>query len=196
MMLIVATAMISNKSQIRQLMREQLSQLSDQDILLSAKQVLQNIHRLPINFKNKKIGVYASIKNEINTDLIVEYLLSEKTKIFFPKIDQNQIHFYQVQSKKELIMNGLGIGEPVDTDPLLLADSLDYCFIPGLAFDQQGHRLGRGLGYYDRYLENTLCVKLGLAYDFQIVESIPVDYHDVHMDWVISEQRILDCRLS
>lgn len=186
---------MQSKVSIRQILRQELTRLSHQDILKNSQQILKNVKILPLDFKHKRVGLYASIKNEVATDLLFEYLQSQNSKIFFPKMGESQINFYQMHSKQELKVNHLGIAEP-EEDPSSLATQLDYCFVPGMGFDIQGHRLGRGRGYYDRYLKNVSCVKMGLAYDFQILESVPADQHDIHMDWVISEQRILDCRIK
>ena len=65
-------------------------------------------------------------------------------------------------------------------------DSIDVAIVPGMAFDQQGHRLGRGKGYYDRFLQSLPSVKkIGVCFDFQKVESVPAEAHDVVVDIVV-----------
>ena len=63
----------------------------------------------------------------------------------------------------------------------------DWFFVPGVGFDLNGGRLGRGKGFYDRYLENSKAVKIGLAWSGQLIEEIPVESHDCHMDFIITE---------
>ena len=81
-----------------------------------------------------------------------------------------------------------GILEP--TSKVSLVDP-DLVVVPGLAFDLHLHRLGYGKGYYDRFLKSTSSYKIGICFDFQIVEKIPNESHDQKMDEVISEKRIL-----
>ncbi len=63
----------------------------------------------------------------------------------------------------------------------------DWLFVPGLGFSLKGSRLGRGKGYYDRYLENSQAIKIGIAWSEQIIEQIPVESHDCHMDFIVTE---------
>ncbi len=68
---------------------------------------------------------------------------------------------------------------------IIAYNSLDLAFIPGVAFDSQGNRLGRGKGYYDRLLPHLHCPKIGICYDRQVVDSIPIEEHDVGVDELI-----------
>ncbi len=70
----------------------------------------------------------------------------------------------------------------------------DWLFIPGLGFDLRGSRLGRGKGFYDRYLEHAKATKIALAWSEQLVESVPVESHDCHMDFIITENFCWDVR--
>ena len=67
-------------------------------------------------------------------------------------------------------------------------------FVPGVAFDPKGNRLGFGKGYYDRFLPRTEGIKIALAYDFQIVSALQQQQWDVPMDFIITETRVIDCR--
>ena len=72
-------------------------------------------------------------------------------------------------------------------------DKLDLVIVPGIAFDKKGHRIGYGYGYYDRFLKTIKkkAVKIGLAFDFQLIESIPEEEHDVPMNIVVTDKEIL-----
>jgi 5,10-methenyltetrahydrofolate synthetase len=70
----------------------------------------------------------------------------------------------------------------------------DWLFIPGLGFDLDGKRLGRGKGYYDRYLENSQALKIAIAWSGQLIEEIPVESHDCHMDYIITEKYCWDVK--
>ena len=74
---------------------------------------------------------------------------------------------------------------------------MDLIIVPGIVFDVKGNRLGFGKGYYDRFLSpsaNFKAVKIGLAYEFQVVPKIDAQPHDITMDYIITEKRIIDCK--
>ncbi len=82
-----------------------------------------------------------------------------------------------------------GIGEP--TGPVYTdLEAIELIIVPGVAFDRKGNRMGRGRGFYDRLLKTTpKALKIGVAYDFQMLDSIPVEPFDVKMDRIITEQQ-------
>ena len=100
-----------------------------------------------------------------------------------------------VEYNRECMMksNIYGIPEPVIMNESELEEP-DVVIVPGIAFDENLHRIGFGGGYYDRFLEQTDAIKIGVCFDTQIVERIPTDPHDVAMDLVITEKRILGIR--
>ena len=85
----------------------------------------------------------------------------------------------------------LGILEPLREKKTVNTDEIDLVIVPGLAFDKSGNRLGHGKGYYDRYLER--CGEnvffIGIAYDFQVLDTIPADAHDIKMNMIVTESR-------
>ena len=97
--------------------------------------------------------------------------------------------FHQIQPDSTLEFGKFNILEP-NADWLKFSDKLHLpaiILIPGLAFDLQGGRLGRGMGYYDRFLaKHPSLVKIGLCYDFQIIPEVPTEEHDVRMDYIVS----------
>ena len=86
-----------------------------------------------------------------------------------------------------------GLREPVPNPELILPPhALDVILIPGIAFDRRGHRIGSGKGYYDRFLTRTQAVRIGLAYDFQVIDRVPAEPHDVKMDWIVTESEMIE----
>jgi 5-formyltetrahydrofolate cyclo-ligase len=86
-----------------------------------------------------------------------------------------------------LVPGAFRIPEPPADLPLVSPDEVDLWLIPGLAFDRRGNRLGRGAGHYDRVLAGTRGRKVGIAWDFQVVEDIPAEAHDVPMDALVTD---------
>ena len=70
----------------------------------------------------------------------------------------------------------------------------DLCIVPGVAFDKTGHRIGFGGGYFDRLLKKTRAATIGLAYEFQIIDKVPVTAYDVAVDYIVTEKRVIRCQ--
>ena len=88
-----------------------------------------------------------------------------------------------------------GISEPVNKTQYSKYD-IDLFIIPGLAFGMQGERVGFGKGYYDKLLKNTDAIKTGFLYDFQLTDEIEPEKHDIYMDYLITESKVIDCALQ
>jgi 5-formyltetrahydrofolate cyclo-ligase len=111
----------------------------------------------------------------------------------YPKVEGQQMAFFVAQSQNNFIQNQWNIWEPQAEKSKKVEPSLfSGLLIPGIAFDRTGHRLGWGRGYYDRYLEASTAVKVGVAYSIQIDDSLlPHDGHDVRLNWIITEKEII-----
>jgi 5-formyltetrahydrofolate cyclo-ligase len=106
--------------------------------------------------------------------------------------DNEIYHPRRVTDLRVEIMSGkFGIREPMETCVAIPPNDLDLVLVPGVAFGLDGHRLGRGKGYYDRLLENFTGRKIGVAFDEQIVDAVPSEQNDVRMDLVLTPTRCL-----
>jgi len=158
--------------------------------------VQKNFLPLPEAKGARRVGAYISFSNEVKTRGIIESLLGAGNEVFLPVTDfeKKRIIFARFSSFDELSPNEIGIPEPLDTKPVP-PGSIDFFIIAGIAFDMKGFRIGWGKGFYDRFFnENkTTALKAGLAFDFQVVDEIPKDGHDVKMDFVVTEKRVIRC---
>lgn len=153
----------------------------------------------------RAIALYFPIRGEVDTRLFFSYFRKTGKTCFFPKTFSEsagagtRIEFHPVKDWSELRLGRFGIAEPnpsVHAAPA--AAALDLILVPGVAFDLNGHRLGYGAGYYDRAIAKIreergshACRLIGLAYDFQILPALPAEPHDVALDAVISEKRVI-----
>ena len=95
----------------------------------------------------------------------------------------------------DLAVGQFGILEPKPGISQLAArDPIDVALVPGLAFDETGNRLGRGMGYFDRLLPGIGGTKIALAYDFQILKGIPAEAHDACVDFIVTEIRVVETK--
>ena len=133
---------------------------------------------------------YVSTEKEIDTFSILQDILQSGKHLGVPKCTGKGImNVYEIHSLQELYPGAYGILEPKeDPERLIQPEAIDFAFIPCISCDRSGRRLGHGGGYYDRYLEKTHCVKAALCREELLVDEIPVEEHDLRMDFVISEK--------
>lgn len=135
------------------------------------------------------IALYYSIRGEVQTvELIEEWY--KKKKIVLPAVFGENMNFYLYTGKEHLIPGTLNIPEPVSPE-MIPAEDIDLFVVPGIAFDCECNRMGRGKGYYDRFLAGTDKPTIGLCFGFQLKERIPTEEHDRKMIMVITEDAIV-----
>jgi len=144
------------------------------------------------NYNLKIIGGYYPVNYEINDLEILNYFSKKGSIISLPKIKKkNQMEFYKWYKNAPLLINKYGIPEPETTNRVYP----DILFVPLAAFDKELNRLGYGGGFYDRYIQKMLkikkIVKVGLAFSFQKLKTIPVNKHDKKLDIIITEKDII-----
>lgn len=135
------------------------------------------------------IGLYAPQADEAPALRYAEKMANIGVKTALPVIKGNMMHFHLWQSGDDLQSGAFGIMEPSDTQPVIIPDLL---FVPLLGFDNKGHRLGQGGGFYDRYLaKHTESRAIGLSWSAQQIDQIPTEPHDKAMCAVCTEQSVL-----
>lgn len=153
-------------------------------------QILRRLLRRRDFKKSKSVLIYVSLRNEVETRPVIQKALAAGKKVFIPRIQAKKINIYRILSlKKDLRKGAYGIWEPKPSGARRGRPSrLDLVLVPGLGFDREGRRLGRGLGYFDRFLAKVPhAKKIGLAFREQIVSKIPVEKHDVPVDGVLTD---------
>jgi 5-formyltetrahydrofolate cyclo-ligase len=144
------------------------------------------------------VALYSAMQNEVSTDDIRDDALRIGKTVFFPRLGAGgSLVFVEIQSAADLAPGRFGILEP--NGQKLLAQHGDFnllIVVPGVAFDPNGNRLGRGQGFYDRLLQSfgRRATTLGLAYEFQVVKSVPVDSWDEKVRFIVTEDRFIDCQ--
>ncbi len=153
-------------------------------------QITRKILLLPEFRKSKTVLLYYPHKNEVDTRFLIHYLLKENKKfIFLPKVYKNQLKIIKLTSVSQLKRGFAGIKEPEGTE--VSPNLIDIAIIPAIAFDLYGYRLGYGSGFYDRFLAGSKMFKVGVAFDFQIMDKLPYDKHDIPVDLIITPTRII-----
>jgi len=148
---------------------------------------------LKINIRNaKKIGGYYPSNYEIDDLEILDVLDKQNFKISLPIIKKNnQMNFYSWSKKDPLKLNKFGIPEPVSSKILYP----DILLVPLVGYDKNLNRLGYGGGFYDRYIEKIdkikKVTKIGLAFSYQKITSIPINQYDKKLDFIVTEKEIV-----
>lgn len=143
-----------------------------------------------ISQNHRQVGVYLARSFELSLDPLIESLLESGVQVGAPRVDleQQQMKFFRLCSLDEVENGPWNVREPAGKEPF----SPSVVLVPALALDAQGHRLGTGGGWYDRFLPLPI-VAVGVTFDFQIVARVPVEDHDRPMNFVWSEKRHFDC---
>jgi 5-formyltetrahydrofolate cyclo-ligase len=144
----------------------------------------------------RAIALYSPIGAEVATESIRDRAWVDGKKVFYPKIsDPTSAELAEVRSCTDFQPGRFGILEPAGNRLVETREQGLLFFVPGVAFDARGNRLGRGLGWYDRLLKrwHAGAVFAGLAYDFQIAGEVPAEPWDEKVHYVITETRTIDC---
>lgn len=194
----------SSSEQKHQLRTEALSRRAAQaDKETVSRQILERLFSLPEYQAAETVLFYVDVRGEARTRWVLPDVLSSGKCLVVPYCVGTELELFRLRDLSELTAGRFGILEP---DPVLrdLSDrrvapeELDLLIVPGVAFDRRGGRLGHGFGYYDRLLARTRLrvLKIGLAFECQIVPLVPMEPHDVPLDAVITENGISSSRIS
>lgn len=181
---------MSQKKWLRDKIQRQRSELSAEKIESAEAALLKKISHSHFFSNLRTCAVYLHIENEVPTTGLIALLLARGVRVLIPRVTQEQLEFFQYDSAG-LVTSAWGIVEPDASRCQRCALSeCDTVILPGIAFDRQGGRIGRGAGYYDRALSPVVASPLrprfvGLAYAFQVVSSCFTEPHDIPVDEVI-----------
>jgi len=173
----------TDKTKIRRRIRNKKNILSDMEKSESSRMVFQKIEELPEFINAKSVLLYWSLPDELPTHNFIEKWCKTK-QILLPMVKEDKMLIKPFVSTQDLHKSDMGIWEPATQNEYL--KHIDIVLVPGIAFDKFKNRLGRGKGYYDRYFTNKNITKVGICYDFQLLENVPTESYDVKMDIIIT----------
>ncbi|MCM1369682.1 MAG: 5-formyltetrahydrofolate cyclo-ligase [Candidatus Amulumruptor caecigallinarius] len=172
------------KNEIRRKIKAMRSMLLDMEKEDAARQVFDRLEQTAAFLMSNHILMYHSLPDELSTRSFLKKWKDRK-KFYLPRVNGVNLEILPYDESR-IELGSFHIEEPVGNDTID-PDILDLIIVPGVAFDHKGNRLGRGKGFYDRLLSNTRATKIGVGYEFQIVEEIPTETHDVPMDAIVSQ---------
>jgi 5-formyltetrahydrofolate cyclo-ligase len=182
---------MKDKGSLRQYYLKLLKEQNKEDRLRKSRLIAGQFWKLPAIQKARGILFYASMPGEVDTLAMIEKAIFKGKRVSLPIVEQIQRKLIPtlISSMEDVQESTYGIAEPhFNPDKVLALKDLDVVIVPGLAFDRQHHRLGRGKGYYDRFLSTLpkTVTTVGLAFDFQLTESLPTEAHDVRLQHIIA----------
>lgn len=182
----------ADKTFLRSHYKKKRFSLTKQEVDDLSQRVCKQLDKLNI-WKLKHYHIFISILkyNELDTSSIINKLKSEQKIIIVPKISNNELVHIAISDETEFGLNEFGIKEPNDGNHFII-ENLDIIFIPLLAFDIEGHRVGYGKGYYDRFLKLTKnsTLKIGLSFFDPINKILDIDDNDVKLDYCVTPKQV------
>lgn len=174
------------KTEIRKQMKGLNTALSSEQREELSARIFNEAERLPAFARAKVVALFASLKDEPLTAPTLERW-SRFKRIVLPRVEGDIMRFYDYDPASMNDSGSFGISEPEAT-ALCRPEEIDFIIVPGVAFTAAGMRLGRGKGFYDKYLSQPgfRGVKAGVCYAHQLVGELPVEPHDVFMDYVVT----------
>lgn len=167
------------------------------NLILDIKQnydslIFEEIINSEIYKKSKKIFTYISFGSEVDTIKLIKYSFSNNKEVYVPKINKQtkDMIALKIHNFNNMSVDKWGIIEPNSVDKTNIGTDFDLIIMPGIAFDKQGNRIGYGGGYYDKYISklNNASNLLALAYDFQIIQDIESESHDIKVDFILTNK--------
>jgi 5-formyltetrahydrofolate cyclo-ligase len=184
-----------SKPQIRKSLREKLEVMSPQDRHLKSATACGFLIKSAEFAAARVVMLYLSTPSEVDTAPIALRCFQEGKSVVVPKVSWDQRRMLPVEitslASDGMTTTGPGVREPIAGKPIP-TDLIDIVIVPGLGFTPQGYRIGRGMGFYDRFLAQSgfMGISCGLAFDEQVVQTIPVLDHDMPLSMLVTDRGI------
>lgn len=165
--------------------------LSEAEKMQASEEVFSRLEQTAAFLMAENILMYHSLPDELSTRSFLKKWGGKK-HFFLPRVNGVNLEILPYDESR-LELGAFHIEEPTG-DTLTDPDEIELMVIPAVAYDYKGNRLGRGKGFYDRLLSSTKATKIGVGYEFQLVDDLPVEPHDIPMDMVITQNACIIIR--
>jgi 5-formyltetrahydrofolate cyclo-ligase len=191
--------LLQAKASLRSAVRARLKSRTAEQRAQASRQACTRLLEQSLWHRASSILAYTPLVDEVDIAMLVENALRISKTVALPQFDALAQTYRACQIKavgQDLVSGRFGILEPASHCPSVPVNQLDLILVPGVAFDGEGRRLGRGRGFYDRLLAEVEGAKCGVAFDEQVVAEIPVAPHDVVLDCIVTPGCWLDVRAA
>lgn len=184
--------MARSKAVIRLAALDRREALSSDERKAKGEAIRERLWSLEEFKRAKCVLFYASFRSEVETLGMIADALRDGKRVMVPKVEASGLTVSEINGLGELSKGYMGIPEPSGDKAGAIGDA-DLIVLPGAAFDESGNRLGYGRGYYDKLLSGTKgkVPLIALAFDVQVTESVPSEAHDIKVDAIVTEKRVI-----
>ena len=186
---------MSSKGPVRTEMRRLRQELAPADREAWSRRIIEELWGLEAFTRARRVVFYAAAGGEVETLPLIERWIEEGRKVILPRVEGDVMTLVEMDGLDDLGPGYRGLVEPrPGAGRKVPWKEVEVALVPGLAFDLQGNRLGRGGGHYDRALPRLgpKALKIGLAFDFQVVERLPAEARDIPVHLVVTETRVIE----
>lgn len=185
------------KKTVRLEIKEKLKKLNQRELHKFHKEINSHISNSRLFLEGKVIMAYLAVPGEASVDASISTALSMGKTVCVPFIleEEGQMQAVRLVSLKKLGTDRFGIRTPQEPVEVIAPEDIDLVLVPGLGFTAQGDRLGKGKGYYDRFLPRcTKAVTMAVGYEAQVLKELPVNAHDAKIRYLCTEKGLRVCR--
>ncbi|MDQ0254410.1 5-formyltetrahydrofolate cyclo-ligase [Evansella vedderi] len=179
-----------NKQDLRDKVKERMATISLEQRNSKTREIHKQLFEKEEWKMGKLIGTTISTGNEIDTYTIIKQAWKEGKDIAVPKCipKEKELTFYKISSFEDLEVSYFHLKEPIPERTVAVKpDDIDLLIVPGIVFDRGGYRIGYGGGYYDRFLQGRELKTCSLCFEFQLVDAVPKEKHDIPVKIIITE---------
>lgn len=182
------------KRQLRLQTRTRLAEVRPADAGRWSLDICRALAVLPEFRRASTVMAFLAISGEPDLAVICDEAIDTGKRLCLPRVDwesRTMVAALVGGGEGGLIAGRHGLREPGPEAPVIPPGQVDLVLVPGLAFDESGRRLGRGAGYYDRFLAALSVAPIGVAFELQLVPEVPAAAHDVPMSAIVTERRVI-----
>jgi 5-formyltetrahydrofolate cyclo-ligase len=186
------------KDELRRRLRATLKSIDPSQRAEASRRAAERLRRQSVWKNARSVLFYAPMSSEIDLVPLFSDAFREGKKLALLRFlsEEKAYSAFEISDFSTCVPGKFGIIEPNENCAMIALNQLDLVLVPGVGFSNDGHRLGRGQGFYDRLLARVTGIKCGVAFDEQIIEQVPAEPHDVRMNCILTPMRWIEIAIS
>ncbi len=182
------------KKEIRKRVLAERDRLSAEQRTSKSREIEKRLISLPEFNASQAVLFFAAFKSEVDTAPMIRNALASGKRVILPKVAGKELSLFEIKDfDRDVSLGSWNIPEPHEAMPARMAE-VDLVVVPGVAFDEQCNRIGYGAGFYDKLLASFRGSTVAIAFEVQIVHSVPIDSHDIPVQKIVTEKRVITAK--